>query len=88
VSCLDVTKRAPIVLYMGQSHDPSPVSLLAARYRAKAAWARKRALSAAGDLTRTTLLQSAETYDRMARIAEELEGKRLPQNDPSNRPRT
>jgi hypothetical protein len=63
----------------------SPVSLLAARYRAKAAEARKRALSATGDLARATLLQAAETYDRMARSAEETTGKRLPA-DPSDKP--
>jgi hypothetical protein len=55
----------------------SRVSLLAVRYREKAAWARKRALSTAGDLTRETLLQTAATYDRMARVAEEMESKRL-----------
>lgn len=64
----------------------SPVSLLAVRYRVKAAWARKRALSATGDLSRATLLQTAETYDRMARVAEEMEGKRL-STDPSGKPR-
>lgn len=53
------------------------VSLLAVRYREKAAWARKRALLAAGELTRETLLQTAATYDRMARVAEEMESKRL-----------
>jgi hypothetical protein len=56
----------------------SPISLLAVRYRGKAAWARKRASFAAGDLTRETLLQTAATYDRMALVAEELESKRLP----------
>ena len=56
----------------------SRVSLLAVRYREKAAWARKRALLTAGDLTRETLLQTAATYDRMARVAEEMESKRLP----------
>ena len=62
----------------------SRVSLLAVRYREKAAWARKRASFAAGDLTRETLLQTAATYDRMARVAEEMESKRLPVDDPSD----
>ena len=54
----------------------SPVSLLAVRYRAKAKEARKRAASASAVLIRTTLLEAAKTYDRLARDAEKVTSKR------------
>jgi|HubBroStandDraft_6_1064221.scaffolds.fasta_scaffold395605_2 hypothetical protein len=56
----------------------SLISLLAVRYRGKAAWARKRASLTSGELTRETLLHTAATYERMVRAAEEMEKTRVP----------
>ena len=55
----------------------SLISLLAVRYRGKTAWARKRASLTSEELTKETLLQTAATYERMARAAEEMDKTRV-----------
>ena len=62
----------------GRTMTSSLISLLAVRYREKAAWARKRASLTSGELTKEALLQTAATYERMARAAEEMEKARGP----------
>jgi hypothetical protein len=62
-------------------NPPDDAKARAARYRAKAATVRKAA-ALAGDLTRPTLLQVAEIYDKIASSLQEMASKRPPPDPP------